>query len=210
MARPSKQLQLLKKRQKMKNRAPKRILGSVYNMPVMIKRSVALKTTTINNQFQGDAIAFKLSDLPNNADITNLFDYYKFMGVKIKFIYSHNSSEAGAIGFNLPNLVYTYDYDDANLPLSENELLERSTTKLRRMDKPISMYIKPKINNEIYNNGITTAYALSKGENPYIDSSNSGVNHFGLKYGIVLNSAQNGNGVLKVYATYYLKCLHTA
>lgn len=195
---------------KMMTRKPSKLLGSIYNMPVAIKRNVLLKTTTINNQFQGDGIGFKLSDLPNVADITNLFDYYKFIGVKIKFIYSHNSSEAGSVGFNLPNLLYTYDYDDANLPASENELLERNTTKIKRLDRPITMYIKPKINNEIYNNGITTAYALAKGSNPYIDSSNSGVNHFGLKYGIALNASQAGNGVLKVYATYYLKCLHTA
>lgn len=181
---------------------------SLYKKPVSIKRSLVLTSTVINNQFQGNGIAFKLSDIPNVNDIINLFDYYKIVGVKLKFIYSHNSSDAGAT-FGIPNLVYTYDYDDANLPLNEDALLERNTTKIRRMDKPISMFIRPKINNEIYNNGVTSGYALQKGTNPYIDCNNSSVNHFGLKYGIVLNAAQTANGILKLYATYYIKCLHT-
>lgn len=182
---------------------------SVYQKPVYIKRNCVLTTTTINNQFTGNGISFKISDLPNVSDITNLFDYYKIVGVKLKWIYTHNSSEAGAVGYGLPNLVYTIDYDDANLPANEDALLERNTTRIKRMDKPITLYLKPKINNEIYNNGVVSGYALSKGQVPYIDTSNASVSHFGVKYGIVLNAAQTGNGIMKLYATYYLKCLHS-
>lgn len=197
-----------KKGTKVMSRKPSKILGSVYKQPVLLERNCVLKSYTISNQFTGDAIAFKLSDLPNFVDITNLFDYYKFMGVKIKFIYAHNSSEPGT-NFNLPNLVYAYDYDDASVPPNEDALLERNTTKFKRLDKPVTMYIKPRVISETYNNGITTAYAVSKGENPYIDSGYNSVNHFGLKYGVVLNGPQNLNGILKIYATYYIKCLHT-
>lgn len=145
---------------------------------------------------------FALSDLPNSTDFTNLFDFYRICGVKLNFIFQANSNDTGATGaLSLPVLHYIMDLDDSIGFANENQALEKEGIKTRRIDKPFTYYMKPRVSNEIYNNGITTAYALGN-KKQWIDCNSSGVAHFGLKAWI---SSGANTGQLKIYATYYLQ-----
>lgn len=177
--------------------------GGVPKMPITnIKRKCSKLDLAISNS-QQITFNFQLNDLPNPSDFTNLFDFYRICAVKLHFIPQANSNDTGALDvLSIPVIHYIADYDDNIGFANESQALEKEGVKTRRLDKPFTYYIVPRVSNEIYNNGITTAYALNKSKQ-WIDSNSSSVAHFGLKGWITTANAFTLR--LKVYATYYLQ-----
>lgn len=147
-------------------------------------------------------LAFSLSDLPQSSDFTNLFDFYRLCGVKLMFIYQANSNDTGTgIASQLPILHYIADNDDNIGFPNENTALEKEGIKTRRLDKPFTYYLTPRVTPEVFNNGITTGYMLGN-KKQWLDCNSPAITHFGLKAWLQCGSnSQN----LKIYATYYLQ-----
>lgn len=176
---------------------------SMYNKPLIMKRSCIKFDATITGGPL--SLNFTLSDLPNVTDITNLFDYYKIKGVKLKFMYLSNFNSTTQVPASaLPMIHYCVDYDDSTSFASENQALERGNIHSRRLDKPFTYYIKPKANAELYKTATTTGYAIKGSQ--WIDTNDNTVPHFGFKSYIQSGAGAYVTplGVLKVYATYYL------
>lgn len=168
-----------------------------------IKRK-CLKTDIAINNPQQITLNFSLNDLPNSSDFTNLFDFYRICGVKLQFIFQSNNQDTGSnTVLSIPVMHYIADYDDSIGFSNENQALEKEGIKTKRIDKPFTYYLVPRISNEIYNNGITTAYALNN-KKQWIDCNSSGVAHFGLK-AWVSSGVNTITGQFKIYATYYLQ-----
>lgn len=179
-----------------------RRLKTPTNNITSIKRKCLKSDIAINNS-QQVTLNFSLTDLPNSSDFTNLFDFYRICGVKLQFIPQANSNDTGASDpLSIPVFHYIADYDDSIGFANENQALEKEGIKTKRLDKPFTYYIVPRVSNEIYNNGITTAYALNK-KNQWIDGNSSGVAHFGLKAWITTAAVYTLR--MKIYATYYLQ-----
>lgn len=155
----------------------------------------------------GAALKFQLSYVTNPTEFTSLFDRYKVVGVKLQFLPGMNSADAyslGAAAAPIPYLHYAQDWDDWSPPATESTILQKGTVKTRRLDRPFSIYIKPKVSQMVYHQGVTSAYASAS---PWIDSGNSDVEYYGLKLWFrnwMTDPGQQNNN-LTIIPTYFLQ-----
>lgn len=133
--------------------------------------------------------AFRLDMLPSFAEIQAMFDSYKITGIRATFMPMQNSSEQ-SIGSFLPTMYCVTDYNDATAPTSINELAEYPNVRIKRMDKPVTVSLKPK-----------AQLSGSTEWRPWIASANSGVNHFGLKMAYDCNAVTT----IRVFFKFYLQ-----
>lgn len=163
--------------------------------------ALAGTTADANNLYQfGGAFQAQLNQVEQWGDFAQLFDRYKISGVKLKFIPLTNSSE---VGNAVPMIAYAIDLDDASVPSSYAELNQKYNVHKKRLDKPCSIYIKPRVASSIYS-GLTSGYAV--GKPMYIDCNDPGVPHYGLKYWIrdMSLGSTTTNTVVRIETTYYL------
>lgn len=169
----------------------RKTVSSRYARPSSLY-SIARTHVTFVNLAAGvnfGSYAFRLDMLPNFAEIQALFDSYKIMAIRATFMPMQNSSEQSTGSF-LPTMYCVVDYNDATAPTSINELAEYPNVKIRRMDRPVSVYFKPK-----------AQLSGSTEWRPWIASANSGVNHFGLKMAYDVNAVST----IRVFFKFYLK-----
>lgn len=155
----------------------------------------------------GATSVFTLNDLPQNQEFSNLFDLYKICGVKMKFVFDKNDAlSATGAGSSLPTLYFIRDQDDGTVPANINEMIQYESCKMKRLDKPCTFYVKPKISQMVYETAVTTAYATPK-RNPWLDCANNDVAHYGCKWAIDFNTAFGTSiGRLAIFMTYYIAC----
>lgn len=150
---------------------------------------------------------FKLSDIINSQDITNLFDKYKLSWVKIRVYCTSTTASAGS-SVQLPSLQWIMDEDDNAMPTS-SFLREKMGSKQRMFypGKPISIYIRPKLATSLVNSsGSWQGNEVSR--SGFINSSNADVPHFGLKMCILdanLNSTSTAYTQFKFDMSYCIK-----
>lgn len=134
----------------------------------------------------------------------NMFDRVKINGVKVKVIPMFNTADTGASG-TLPSMKVCYDFDDLNVPTPGD--IQTRIGKTYRLDKPFSIYLKPKILKSIVavQGTVTNTYINAPEAPPYLDMSNAGVcSLYGIKFMIQdwYNFTGLNNGV-RFEITYY-------
>lgn len=136
------------------------------------------------------------------SQLNTLFDRYKIHGVRLTFIPEWNVQFIGQ--GTIPVMKVVKDYDDATVP-SVGDVWARQGREYR-LNRPFSVYIRPKVGNALYNGALTTAYSVQKA--PYINTSYAAVPHWGLKFAVKDWVADQGsfypNCTLRVEATYYM------
>lgn len=149
---------------------------------------------------------YALQKLPNSSEFTNLYDMYKIKGVKVIFEYLHNDSSAdGLTNFGLPTLCTVNDYDDGTIPANTGEMMQYQSFRMRRMDKPIKLYMRPAISCEAYKSALTTGYTSRWGQ--WIDIGNPDLPHYGFKWAVLSANASHSDrtiGVVRILFKYYL------
>lgn len=140
--------------------------------------SGAVSGSTSFDTFGG--IYFRLQDMPNVSEFTNLFDMYRIDKVTIKFMPRANSAEAGT-NQGLVKLFTVIDKDDITTPTSIAELLQYETCKVTPMSRVVTRTFKPLFAREAFQGGVTSAYTPGSG---WIDCSNPLVQHYGIKWGM--------------------------
>lgn len=177
---------------------------NVKNDTYFFKR-MAYKTTITGDvtRTAKGSMTFQLADLPGNADFTNLFDYYKITGVKLKFQLSLDPSAATYQNSLRPRMFYCVDNDDAANPFDTDELRQRGKTRewLLNPNKPLSIFLRPKYLNLVSYQTIQNGYQIAAQK--WLDLGIPAVPHYGLKYVIENLNNEIGQTVL-VDATYYL------
>ena len=180
-----------------------RVQKSWRGVHVRVKRRVVpwTRNFTFNRKFKQDilvtnqtnpqqyAMQWKLVDLPNNSEFTNLFDVYKINYVDITFIYDHNSGDiATSTGIQtgqnlgLPNIYLARDYDDADPLPSLDAFLEYEGTIIKRLGNSFTVRVYPHIAVAAYGSGAFTSYKNDRSN--WIDCTSNGVAHYGLKMAI--------------------------
>lgn len=155
----------------------------------------------------GDGVnnTFKLSVLPNASEFTTLFDAYRIDKVKLTFIYSSNDAVQGTSATNsLPMIGVVKDYDDATALTSVGDYEQYETYKLKRIDKPFSVVLRPRIAMSAYQ-GAFTGYINTSAK--WIDANSPDVQHYGLKWFIWKPNPQSTGaklGQLHIMVKYYL------
>jgi len=145
-----------------------------------ISRSVGRGTVTVTPTLPVfGALSFALSDLPNPADFTALFDQYRFQQVRVKFI---PASAQGNQTFHLPPLLTVIDYDDANVPTSLDQLRQYSTLNLSPTGTVTHIRtIMPRLAVNVFGAGVFGNFSQAR---LWCDSASPGISWYGLKYGL--------------------------
>lgn len=184
--------------------------GSRRTGGILIKRTCALAPVVAagvftSNQLQ-DSTAnqfgyfnFSLSDLPNNGEITAMFNQYKITGVKLRFI-PMQGTETSPGSTNLMNaLAVQVDKSVRGVPASFDEIIEASNAKVfSAAQKGFSIWISRPLA------AATIASSSALLTNSWIDSDKTDAKHYGLRYAF-----QNGYASVytrfMAYATYYVR-----
>lgn len=154
----------------------------------------AVDTTTLSTALTevSHSYLFRLSDVDNVSDFTNLFDNYRIIGVKLTFRLMTNPDSSNFLnstvftqGANFyPKLWWSFDNDDGT-SLSVAQIRERNNAKCRVLypNKMLKIYVKyPRPADEIQGNTGTAFVASSKGIwLRTINANEVDTPHFGLK-----------------------------
>lgn len=128
---------------------------------------------------------FRLSQVPDYSEFTNLFDQYRILKAKVTFLPSFNAGDAlgGATTtfFPIPYFTYATDSDNADAPHSQAALMEYGNARTVRLDKPVTVTITPRVAQSVYKAGATNGYAEGKA-GQWIDCETPDVQHYGLKW----------------------------
>lgn len=155
---------------------------------------------------------FKLDNVLEKTDLTSLYDRYKINGIKWKIIPCSNMASVNGQGL-VPSFVYHVDYDDDNTPTTDASVRVKAGAKELRLDRTRSIYFKPKVAQMLagssINPGATTGYSVPQAA-PWINSTYSGVPHYGLKMFFrnvnLMPGSGNINTQFRIETTYYLAC----
>jgi len=147
-------------------------------------------TFTPSNPVEYRGYAIRLADFNNASTITNNFDQYKIVGVRLTFYPCVGTeAEPDANSISAAVLHICNDFDDAGTPSTLNEIQSRSSYRIKNLLTsnltPFSWALKPVVTATVLN----SAGGFSNGEmvtkSPWINTSGgAGVNYYGIKLGI--------------------------
>lgn len=160
----------------------------------------------------GGAFAFQFDSALLASKLSTMFDRYKINGVRVKFIPTFNYNST-ATGGTLPIIKIIHDYDDNVVPASSEAIWSR-VGKEYRLDRPISMFIRPRVKT-------LDNFALSVGQSTstitgntihksqWFDMANSStrsIPHLGIKFAIrdfYSPTGANNTNMINIECTYY-------
>lgn len=164
----------------------------------------------VNNTSQiGGSLGFQLNNLPNVIDFETLYDKYKISGIKIVIQPLSNFASTANLG-TLPVLNWAYDQDDLAIPAGLDTIRQYGNCKTAILNKPVKIYLKPKILTKVNAGSGGTGDLVSVPK--YLDLSDPGVPHFGIKFWItnmLLGNTANINSLFRITAKYYFTCSGT-
>lgn len=137
--------------------------------------------------------------------LNTMFDRVKVTGVKVKVVPQFNVNNATSIT-SIPTMRMVYDYDDNSTPAVGDIWSRRGTD--RRLDKPFSVYLKPKVLVNLFTaagGGIATAPKSTQ----YLNCASAGsIPLLGIKYAVkdwpINATTSNGGPMVRFEITYYM------
>lgn len=164
-------------------------IGVVTSVPAG-SSSVVQYGTPVATNFTGyynvpGQITFKLSDIINPQDITNLFDKYRLKWIKIA-CYCTSSTASVASTAQLPSILWNYDEDDGQFP-TPSVMREKMGTKSRMLypGRPITMFVRPKVATSLNLSSSLTSIGNAVTVSPWINCTYDAVPHFGVKFALL-------------------------
>lgn len=156
----------------------------------------------------GAGMAFVLSNTVNSTELQALYDRYKINGVKVKIVPLSNTATIGSTQL-IPTVMYSVETDDIAIPTAL-ELQQKFNMKERRLDKPISIYVRPKPADLIYNTAASNiGNAVPGSRNQYINMTYPDARHYGLKLffrNVNLNTTASTATAFRIETTYFISC----
>jgi hypothetical protein len=167
----------------------------------------------------GIGASFRLQDVQDPNEFTALYDRYKIVGVKLKFMYQMASAQdqqnwnAGSPPVvPLPIIDYSFDADDSDIPVTRAFIQSKGYCKTRIMqsNSTFKTYYTPRVNKLLFNSGGITTKATEK--SCWIDCKSAAVDHFGFKAWVsawpfdpqIVGTQQFSSGVLTIQPVYYI------
>lgn len=152
-------------------------------------------------------IAFKLSDLPDFADFTSLYDQYRINKVVLNFRRTNDYSNQAALAAGIrSSMLYTIiDHDDIGVPTLA-EMRQYANCKEWSTDRDHSRATVPAVLVQNYETSIATAYTPKFKQ--WVSTTDPGTQHFGMKVCLHMNDntpATNAT-IIIITAKYYISC----
>lgn len=161
------------------------------------KRNVQFSAIEVTDTQSFGAMSFNLQQLPNYTEFTSLFDVYRIVAIKVKFV---PDFAYGSLNPITTNVLYgcfhtAIDRNDDTPVGSLDEILQYDTYKQCRLPQISSRYFKPMTT-------ITDASFKKK----WYDTQDSTEPYYGLKYAVDGISASGVTLHLVPYVTFYFQC----
>lgn len=155
---------------------------------------------------QNLAYSFKLDNVVNPSDFTNLYDMYKINKVVLYLEPTSNQTNAPNAAPTNVSIRVVHDYNDANPLTQEDDYLEYSNCKSYRPIRSgaIRITLYPKINNTVENAGGTNAFTSFASNKVWLNIADDEVPHFGIKMFIPANITTVNSTIFKVRAKFHL------
>ena len=165
------------------------------------KRKTASTLTIDNGTDTTTSFEWKLNDLPDYTEFTNLFDSYRINAIKLEIKPRFNNVDATAPGM-VP--IYTViDHNDNTYLTSTADALQYETCKVHKMTQGVKRYLKV---NALGSSQTTGGAAI--GEQlwrKWFSTSQADILHYGVKLWAPATSFEEGI-VYDVITTYYFQC----
>ncbi|AUM61741.1 capsid [uncultured virus] len=152
--------------------------------------------------------SFRLSDLPNYTEFTNLYESYKINRITVRITPMATGAAAGAAFSSTVTQTailfhWCLDYDDSSVPTASDAgvqaLRQRSGYKFRNIyandGKPIVISWVPRVAASYYNSAVSTAYGQKA--SPWLDEGSDSCPHYGLK--MITETVSTGAAVLHFF-----------
>lgn len=174
-----------------------------YKKTVMVKRTVLVGAISQGAAAQNLAYQFRLSNLPNYTELTNLYDQYKIKSIAFSIVPQCTSADVNpnaTLGM-VPSLTSVLDFSDSTALGSLNDYLQYSTYRRTAPLKTHKRFLYPKQLVYAYD-AVTATQNLADVQNKWIRSESPDIQHLGVKVHVPasVNAAFN----YEVYATYYV------
>lgn len=178
------------------------------NPALIMNGAAAPSTTELVNATTEHVYEFKfqLSDLPDYAEFTALFDVYQITGVKVMLLPQQfnepQSTTPAAVGY----LVTAVDYDAGTALTSVNAVMEYENAKIHPFgggqNSIIKRFLRPKTSVPVYSGSAFSNYASAEAQ--WIDCVNASTPYYGF---LVAMPAASSDGLVKYRfaCKYYLK-----
>lgn len=186
---------------------PSRGLSSSRSPTYNFVRTIAGSTiSTATAAATYGALTFKLSDLDNYTEFTNLFDRYRICGIKITFEPNITGfdANAGATAFTLPMLLTVVDHNDSANPGSMADLMQYRTLRKTRAHLTHTRYLKPAVLTSAYESAVATAYIPKCKQ--WLTCDDPATPHYALKYGISAYGDAEFTVSWRTYIKFYFQC----
>lgn len=141
----------------------------------------SLSQVTISGNLNSFTVA-----IPNYAEFTSLFDQYRIVGVKERWVWTNNVTNASSavgslVGTCNPVVLTDSDRNDSAPPTSSTELMERDSTKYLSFDSngPKKLFLRPNVDIPIGVGG--TGAAIAAQGSPWISTAAVTAKYYGRK-----------------------------
>lgn len=195
-------------RRKKSSTRPRRKYRSRVRQPVQFfKRSTYLSgivTATSTADIYGTQV-FSISQVPNVAEFTTLYDQYKINLVKWQLIPRGNQSDVGTSTTTgqLMGVFSALDYDDNSAPTSIQDIMEYQNARMTRSNQIHKRVLKPRARvNIVGSGGAGVNGQIFGSRNPWIDCNAPTTPHFGIKY--VLQQLPAGTQIYDMKIDFYM------
>lgn len=127
------------------------------------------------------AMKFRLDQVINSTDITNLADNYRIKRAYIRMTYQSTQSSVNSLSI-MPNIQWIQDTDDVNVPASINEVREKMGVKFMTFgfNKICKISVTPKIQDTAAGAGGVVANVAPKSWQ-WLNTTFANVEHVGIK-----------------------------
>lgn len=177
--------------------------------PVSSPGILSTLTATAGNELNSYLFAFRLEELPNDSEFTNLFRFFKIAGVRITL--SMRGTDAFVNGTStggLPILAYSWapDLSPSEMPTSLQAARQRANMKrvyFSNTKRMHSIFIRPVMTTMVADNTSATSYQGRRVHTYLQSSTDKSARHAGLWLNID-NTTSSSAVTLDVEVKYYL------
>jgi len=180
------------------------VLKPSYTAPYKFSRSFDIGALPKMSADQGYAFPFALNMVPSSNEFTTLFDRYRITAVDLTFTYWREGYPTGTTETLWPAMYLFMDDDDAAIPTTKSEVLERMSVQrvsFAPTRQTISVRLRPRwIQTRA---GTSTNIAPA---NTWIDMSTPAVQHYGVKTWIDFYNTTGGNQQIGANGVLHFEC----
>ncbi len=141
---------------------------------------------------------FKLSELYEVSSYTSIFDQYRIISVELIFVPVNQKPLATTSNVSSPCMFMAYDLDDSGTPASLNVMYNYENMLILETGHTKTVRFKPAVSLAAFS---TSFDSNATKKDQWIDCANTGVSHFGFKYGL------NANATIAVWQVVAKYCI---